>query len=161
MRILIIYATLTGRTKKVAEVMAEELGDHEVDIEPITYEKEGKFKFKEEEEKLNRGDMSSLTYNEKIFNPESYDLICLGVPTWGGRPSYIFNGYIENCEIDGKDFVIFNTCRFLSGRTLKEMKKEIEAKGGNVIDQKMFKVLFRMEKKKARAFGEHLKELLH
>ncbi|MBD3226727.1 MAG: hypothetical protein GF329_00940 [Candidatus Lokiarchaeota archaeon] len=160
MKILIIYFTLTGRTKKVAEVIADELSDHEVDIMPIIYEKEEEFKFKKEEEKLARGDMSSLTYNEEIFNPESYDLICLGVPTWGGQPSYVFNGYIENCNIEGKEFVIFNTCRFLSGKTLTDMKKKIEMKGGKVIEGKMFKVFFKMGEKKARKFGNYLKEIL-
>ncbi|HUX98260.1 MAG TPA: flavodoxin [Candidatus Deferrimicrobium sp.] len=159
MKALVIYFSLTGRTKMVAEILAAELNNYEVDIEAIAYKGEKKFKFKAEQEKVSGGDLSNFAYNERIFNLSPYDLICIGVPTWGGRPAFIFNAYIEKCNtLEGKAVLVFNTCRIFSGSTIKTMKTEIEKKGGKVINQKTFKALFSMGEKKARAFGKVLNQ---
>lgn len=159
MKILIIYFSRTGRTKKVAEVIATELKDHNVDIEPITYTGEGKYRFMEEDKKLKAGDMSSFNFADKILEPKSYDLILFGVPTWGSTPTPIFEGYIQNCNITEKEFVIFNTCRFLSGGCLKKMQKAIEEKGGKVLEKKTFKALFSIGEKKAKEFGKQINQI--
>ncbi len=161
MKALIIYLSLSGRTKKVAELLAAELTNCEVEIEQVTYPKGRKgLKYKEEEKKVSEGDLSNFSYNERIFNLKPYDLICIGVPTWGGRPALFFNGFIRKCDtLEGKAVVVFNTCRFYSGSTIKRMKSGIEQKGGNVIEQKTFKGLFSLGEKKPKAYGKILNEL--
>jgi flavorubredoxin len=157
MKALIIYFSLTGRTKMVAEILAAELNNYEVDVEPISYKKE--FNFHIEQKQIQEGDLSNFSYNERIFNLNPYDLVCIGVPTWGGRPAFIFDAYIEKCNnIEGKAVVVFNTCRLISGSTIKKMKTVIENKGGKVINQQTFKALFGMGEKKARAFGNVLNQ---
>jgi len=160
MKVLVIYFSLTDRTKLVAESIAAELSNHEVDIESISYTKGKKLSnFKEEAEKVQAGDLSSFAYNEQIFNITPYELICIGVPTWGMQPSFVFNAIVEKCgSFDGKAVVVFTTCRMYGGRTVKKMKREIEKKGGNVIHKKSFRAFFTMHDEKARAFGKILNQ---
>ena len=51
MKAIIIYCSLTGRTKLVAEIIAGELSNYEVEVEPIIYTKGKRPNYKEEEEK--------------------------------------------------------------------------------------------------------------
>ncbi len=158
MKAIIIYFSLTGRTKMVAEAIAAELGKYEVNFEAITYKKGSKDWWSDRDQAL-AGDLSSFKYNESIFDPSPYDLICIGVPTNGGRPAYIFDAYIKKSKnFDGKRVVVFNTCRLFALKTLGNMKSEIEKKGGKVTDQKCFKGLFKLTDKKAREFGKFLNQ---
>ena len=161
MKALIVYLTLTGRTKKVAELLAAAITTFEVDVESITFPKGRKeFHYIEENKKVIQGDLSSFNYDDRIFDLNPYDLICIGVPTWGGRPAFFFNAYVDNCNnFNGKAVVVFNTCRIFSGSTIKRMKSAIEERGGNIIAQKTFKALFGMGEKKAKAFGKILNEI--
>jgi flavodoxin len=158
MKALIIHFSLTGRTKMVAEAIASELSKYEVKIEAITYNKDPK-EWMSDHDKTLAGDLSNFKYNELIFDPSPYDLICIGVPTHGGRPAYIFDAYIQKSKnFDGKRVVVFNTCRLFALKTLGNMKSEVEKKGGNVTDQKCFKGLFKLTDKKAKEFGKFLNQ---
>jgi len=154
MKAIVIYFTSSGRTKKVAEAIAAELSNYEVDVEGITSTMTpmdiGKSK-----DRILAGDLSDFTYNESILDLSPYDMICIGVPVWGMRPAFVFNAYIQKCEgLSGKSAVVFTTCRLYSASSLKKMKNEIEKKGGNVIHQKSFRAFFSMGEKKAREFGK-------
>ena len=95
MKVLILYFSLTDRTKFVSEVIAAELSNHEVDIKSISYTKGRKIpNFREESDKVEAGDLTSFAYEEGIFNLAPYDLVCIGVPTWGMQPAFI-----QNCGI--------------------------------------------------------------
>jgi flavodoxin len=158
MKVLIIYFSLTDRTKLVAESIAAELTNHEVDLKSISYTKGRKINnFREEQEKIESGDLSSFVYDEKIFNITPYELICIGVPTWGMQPAFVFDAIIENCgSFEGKNVVVFATCRLYGGRTVKKMKAAIEDKGGTVTHKKSFRAFFTMHEGKAREFGKML-----
>lgn len=160
MKGLIIYFSLTGRTKLVAESIVAELSNYQVDIESIKYTKgETIQNFVEEKERIQAGDWSNFTCNDSIFDLTPYDLICIGVPTWGMRPAFIFDAYIEKCNlVNGKAFVVFTTCRLYGGSTVKKMKNEIEIKGGKVLYKKSFRAFFAMHDTKARTFGKLLNQ---
>ena len=159
MKAIIIYCSLTGRTKLVAEIIAGELSNYEVEVEPIIYTKGKRPNYKEEEEKIANGDLSSFEFSKRIFDLNPYDLVCIGMPTWGGRPALIFRGYAEKCNtFEGKAVVVFNTCRFLSYHTIPEMKAAIEEKGGKIVAEKTFKKLYSMDKKKPKVFGQELNQ---
>lgn len=158
MKALILYFSLTGRTKMVAEAITAELTKYDVKVEGISYKKSPKEWMNDYNQTL-AGDLSNFNYNESIFDPSPYDLICIGVPTHGGRPAYIFDAYIQKSKnFEGKRVVIFNTCRLFALKTLGNMKREIEKKGGKVTDQKCFKGLFKLTDKKAREFGKFLNQ---
>ena len=160
MKVLILYFSLSGRTKKVAETIARGLNSSEISIEQFEYTKNSKDYLSEQNE-IMKGDLSNFIYNEKIKDLTSYDLVFLGFPTHWGRPATVFNGYFEYVQnVDGKKFIIFNTCRFLSGKTLTKMQIEIEKKGGSVIKKGTFKNFFKIKMAKVDKFVELLNQEL-
>jgi flavodoxin len=142
----------------VAEAIAAELTKFDVKVEGITYKKDPK-EWTNDYKQTMAGDLSNFQYNESIFDASPYDLICIGVPTNGLRPAYIFDAYIQKSKsFEGKRFVVFNTCRLIAGKTLGNMKREIEKKGGKVTNQKCFKGLFKLTDEKAKEFGKFLNQ---
>jgi len=160
MKVLILYFSLGGRTKKVAESIAEGLNTSDVSIEQFEYTK--KFRdFLSEQDEVMKGDLSSFKYNESIKDLAPYDLVFLGFPTHGSRPATVFNGYFEHAQnIDGKNYIVFNTCRMVPGKTLEIMQTEIEKKGGSVVNKQTFKGLFRIKMSKVEEFVEELNQEL-
>lgn len=160
MKILILFFSLGGRTKKVAENIAGGLNSLDISTEKFEYTK--KFRdYLSEQEEIMRGDLSNFIYNENIKDLGSYDLVFFGSPTHGGRPATIFNGYFKHAQnINGKKFIIFNTCRFSSGKTLDKMEAEIEERGGSVVKRHTFKGFFRLKTSKIDDFVEELNQEL-
>ena len=156
MKILILYFSLGGRTKKVAESIAGGLNSSDVSIEQFKYTKKSRTYLSEQNEVM-KGDFSNFKYNEKIKDLISYDLILFGSPTHGGRPATVFNGYFEYAQnVDGKNFIVFNTCRFSIGKTLEIMQAAIEQKGGSVVKKRAFKGFFKIKMSKVDKFVEEL-----
>jgi len=160
MKILILFFSLGGRTKKVTENIAGGLNSQDVSIEKFEYTK--KFRdYLSEQEEVMKGDLSSFMYNETIEDLSPYDLVFFGSPTHGGRPATLFNGYFKHAQnIEGKNFVVFNTCRFSSGKTLQIMQGIIEEKGGSVVNKRTFKGFFRIKMSKVDGFVEELNQEL-
>ncbi len=147
-----------GRTKKVAEKISSDLNSSEITIERFNYSKRAR-DVVAEREKIMKGDLSDFKFNESILDLEPYGLVFFGTPTYGGQPVVIFKGFLENAKnIEGKNFIIFNTCRFITGKTLDVLKAEIEEKGGKVINQRVFKGFFRIKLSKVKKFIDELKE---
>jgi flavodoxin len=160
MKILIIYFSMSGRTKKVAETILEGLKGHEVQIERIEYPKKAR-NIISDQEKIINGDLSDFKYNPEIENLASYDLIFFGNPVYGGRQPAVFDGYIKKAQnVNGKKFIIFCTCRFMAGKTLGLMRAEIEKKGGSMVDERVFKGFFRIKMTKTQTFVEELNQSL-
>ena len=158
MKILILYFSLGGRTKKVAESIAGGLNSSDVSIEQFKYAKKSRAYLSEQNEVM-KGDLSNFKYNEKIKDLSSYDLILFGSPTHGGRPATIFNGYFEHAQkVDGKNFIVFNTCRFSIGKTLELMQAGIEQKGGSVVKERAFNGFFKIKMSKVNKFVEELNQ---
>ena len=156
MKVLMLYFSLGGRTKKVAECISEKLNNSDVCIEQLEYTKK-KRDFLSEQNEIMKGDLSSFKYNEDIKDLTSFGLIFLGFPTHGGRPATIFNGYLEHAQnIKGKDFIVFNTCRFSIGKTFEIMQTGIEQKGGSVVKKRAFKGFFKIKMSKVDKFVEEL-----
>ena len=158
MKVLILYFSLGGRTKKVAESIKRGLNSSSVIIEHFEYTKK-KREFLSEQNEVMKGDLSGFKYNEDIKDLATYDLIILGFPTHGGRPATIFNGYFEHAQnVDGKNFIIFNTCRFSVGKTFEIMQAVLEQKGGSVVKKRAFKGFFKIKMPKVDKFVEELNQ---
>ena len=156
MKILILYFSMGGRTKKVAEQIASELNSSEVVIERLKYTKKLR-NYISEEDTIKKGDLSNFKYNELILDLEPYDLIILGTPTYGSLPAVIFNGYLEIVKkIKGKTFILFNTCRLISIKAFRVLEAEIEKKGGKVVNKQVFKGFFKIGLSKVKKFTNDL-----
>lgn len=158
MKALLLYFSLGGRTKKVAENIERGLNSLDVRIENFEYIKK-KRDFLSEQNEIMKGDLSGFKYSEDIKDLEDYNLIILGFPTHGGRPATVFNGYFEHAQnVDGKNFIIFNTCRFSVGKTFDIMQAVIDKKGGSVIRKRAFKGFFKIKTSKVREFVKELNQ---
>ena len=160
MKILILFFSMSGRTKAVAKSIAEGLSSSLVSIEEFKYTKKLK-DFLSEQQEIFKGDLSSFNYNEIVNDLNPYDFVFFGTPTHGGLPAAIFNGYLEHAQnIKGKNFIIFSTYRFSSGKIFEKMQAEIEKKGGTVVNKRAFKGLFKIKVAEVNKFVEELNQEL-
>ena len=159
MKALMIYFTMGGRTKRMAEAIASNLSNYEVTFFPFELEGSfiGKIKLLDEFE---NGDYSSFEGDFSILDAEPYDLILIGMPTYGSEPPKTFYELTKRMNaLNGKRVVLFGTSRFRRGSHLQVMKENVEAKGGEVIEQRNFRGLLVLGTKKALEFGEMINEL--
>ena len=108
MKIGIVYYSRTGNTRQTAKILEEKFNEKnaEVDLIEIEHVKRpgfftaGRAAMKQQE----------LPIKNTDFNMEKYDVIIVGSPTWGGRPSPFINIFIKNAEhIKGKKVAVFGT----------------------------------------------------
>ena len=154
---LITYFSLTGRTKRAAEALAAELTNYSTTIEPIVYTG---VKYMRDHGKLMQGDYSLLVIKPDILNVNSYDLICIGMPVHGGRPSFALDAYLNKVEgIEGKKIMIFATCRFILHQTPVIMRKMVEEKGGIIVGEVWLKNFFKLNLNPIREYAQKTNSL--
>ena len=77
----------------------------------------------------------------KSIDFSKYNLIFLGSPSTLGNPSPAILTLIDNCDFSNKDVIIYTTTNSNQGKNvLKEMKKQVEAKNGRVINSFIIRV---------------------
>ena len=158
MKTLIAYYTRSGRTKKTAKAIASALKNHEVSFFPV--ELTGKYVEKLKMlDKFQNNDFSAIETELSTLDAEEFDLIMIGMPTYGNFPPKIFDEILTRMKnIKGKKVVVFNTARFSGGKTLDYMKEKVEGTGAQVTDQARFKKLFWIGEKNAIKFGKRINE---
>ena len=128
---LVAYFSATGRTAKVAKLLAEVLGADIFEIQPkVPYTKA-------DLNWLNKKSRSSVEMNNKTFRPEiaesnvqiaEYDVIFLGFPIWWYVAPTIINTFLESADFSGKKIILFATSggsKF--GKTVEELKVSVSA----------------------------------
>ena len=128
---LVAYFSATGRTAKVAKLLAEVLGADIFEIQPkVPY-------IKADLNWLNKKSRSSVEMNNKAFRPEmaennvqiaEYDVIFLGFPIWWYVAPTIINTFLESSDFSGKKIILFATSggsKF--GKTVEELKVSVSA----------------------------------
>ena len=128
---LVAYFSATGRTAKVAKLLAEVLGADIHEIQPkVPYTKA-------DLNWLNKKSRSSVEMNNKTFRPEiagsnvnldAYDVVFLGFPIWWYVAPTIINTFLESSDFSGKKIILFATSggsKF--GKTAEELKVSVSA----------------------------------
>ena len=158
MKTLIIYFTMGGRTKKTAEAIASVLTNYDVSYFPM--ELTGKFREKIKKlDKFENNDFSAIETGLNTLDAAIYDLIIIGMPTYGDKPPKAFDEIIDRMKnLNGKRAIIFNTARFTGKKTLDYMKTKVEERGAQVIDQARFRKLLWIGVKNAMKFGKQINE---
>ncbi|MFX1358091.1 MAG: flavodoxin family protein [Promethearchaeota archaeon] len=158
MKVLIIYFTMGGRTKKTAESIASALTNYDVSYFPI--ELTGKLREKIKMlDKFENKDFSMIDANLNILDVLEYDLIMFGMPTYGNFPPKIYDEILSRAKnLRGKKVIVFNTARFTGGKTIDYMKEKAEEAGAQVIDQAKFRKLFWIGTKDAIKFGKKINQ---
>ena len=128
---LVACFSATGRTAKVAELLADALGADIHEIRPkVPYTKA-------DLNWLNKKSRSSVEMNNKSIRPEiaesnmqiaEYDVIFLGFPIWWYVAPTIINTFLESADFSGKKIILFATSggsKF--GKTVEELKVSVSA----------------------------------
>jgi flavodoxin len=158
MKALIIYYTMSGRTKKTAHAIAGSLSKYEVSFVPI--ELPGNFieRIKVFDD-FEKGNFSLIEDDLNGLDAEGFDLVFFGMPTYGNKPPGTFNEIMKRIKnLNGKKVITFTTARFTGKGTLEYMKEKIEESGAQVINQHNFKRFFWIGKKRAIKFGKDIND---
>ena len=158
MKALITYFTMSGRTKKTAEAIASALKNYDISYFPM--ELKGKFIEKIKQlDKFEINDFSAIETGLDTLDAANYDLIIIGMPTYGDKPPKAFEEVIDRMKnFSGKRVIVFNTARFSGKKSLDYMKTKVEEKGTQVIDQARFRKVLWIGVKNAIKFGEQINE---
>jgi len=134
MKVLVIYYSQSGKTKRLAEEIAKnfKVAGNEVElasIEPVE-EKDYTTNVREAREGV------EAKIKPAVTDVAGYDLICVGTPVWSSSPATSVNGYIASITgIKGKKVACFATCGGGSaGSTLEKLRTKLEGKEAIVVD---------------------------
>ncbi len=128
-KILVAYFSASGKTKRLAEKLAEEVKGDIYEIKPkVPYTKE-------DLNWMNKNSRSSLEMKDKSFRPavmdnnaniQDYDEVLLGFPIWWYVAPTIINTFLESYDFSGKKIVLFATSGGSGfGNTLRELKVSV------------------------------------
>lgn len=141
-KILVVYYSASGSTKKVAEEIANNLNADLFEIMPediytsedLNWTNENSRVSREHENKSLRDVKLKST---KVENWKSYDIVLIGYPIWWGIAAWPVDTFVENNNFDGKTVIPFCTSASSelgqSGKLLEE-----EATGGNWLEGMRF-----------------------
>lgn len=130
-KVLVAYFSATGRTAKVAELLADALGADIHEIRPKDSYTKADLNW------MNKKSRSSVEMNNKTIRPEivesnvnidGYNVIFLGFPIWWYVAPTIINTFLESADFSGKKIILFATSggsKF--GKTVEELKASVSA----------------------------------
>ena len=110
--ILVSYFSATGKSKKVAQEIANRLTGDLFEIEPITFYSD------EDLDWTNSDSRSSLEMADKSFrapierqveNIEEYNKVIIGFPIWWSVAPSIIKTFVEENDLTGKNIYLFYT----------------------------------------------------
>jgi flavodoxin len=100
--------------------------------------------------------------NKTLIKPEivklgDYDLIYIGTPTWAGKPAPAITTLIDQCDLQGKNVILFATMGNRGGNSVIErMRDKIEARGAHMVSHFVVKT----SNKSSEELKEEVKELI-
>ena len=148
MRVLITYYTMTNRTKKVAENIANSLNGYEVTFAPFALDAKKFINKIKQLDKVEHEDFSKFEDQLANLDANDYDLVIFGSPNYGNLAPKTIKEIIKRIQnLNGKNTVVFVTGRFTGDKALVEIRKLVEEKGANIIAEKCYSRFFSIRKK--------------
>ena len=132
MKSLVVFYSLTDKTKLVSQVIAEELNTELVEIEETKPRKLGFLNYL-------TGGFAAVTNKGSEINAlnvdlKQYETIFIGSPVWASRPTPAINSFIYANNFEGKNIVPFFTMGGNnSDKALENITTKIEKSQGRVI----------------------------
>ncbi|MHA2270099.1 MAG: flavodoxin family protein [Promethearchaeota archaeon] len=118
-KILIVYYSLTGNTKFIAEVLRESTESDILELKPIK-----ELKADSSSRFIWGGYQSTMKIKPKLMgfdiNPLEYDIIILGTPVWAWNISPPMRSFLSKFDFSGKNVVLW-MCH--AGDGVKAMKR--------------------------------------
>lgn len=126
---LVAYFSASGRTAKVAEMLANELDADLYEIKPEVKYTKADLNW------MNKKSRSSVEMNDKSFRPaiitgdvdiSGYDTVYLGFPIWWYVAPTLINTFLEAYDFAGKKIVLFATSGGSGfGNTVAELQPSV------------------------------------
>ena len=138
-KVVIIYFSATGTTKKVAGYIKNATNGDLIEIVPKEKYTDSDLNYGNDNSRANKeqNDSKARPAISNNINTDSYDVIYLGYPIWWGDVPKIILTFLDNHNLDGKTIIPFCTSGStgISGSlsTLKNYNKNV-----NWIDGKRF-----------------------
>ncbi|MBN1862222.1 MAG: hypothetical protein JW790_01075 [Dehalococcoidales bacterium] len=132
MKSLVIFYSLTGKTKLVAQTIAEALNAELVEIEEVKPRKRGFATY------LTVG-FAAITNKESQIKPVNvnwnrYDMVFIGSPVWASRPTPAINSLVYANNFQSQSIVPFFTMGGDNAdKALENITAKIERSQGKVI----------------------------
>jgi len=121
---LVVYTSVSGNTKLIAEEVASELGARLVGINSSARIRTDRMALSWGDEKALR----SLPLDIAGADPKEYDLIVLGTPIWVWSPSPIIHAFVLQNPLKDKDIALFTTSEGDVGKGMERFRSVL---GGN------------------------------
>lgn len=130
-KVLVIFYSLQGNTRFIAESIKDITGGDLQELKPIKDIKSGKFmKYVWGGKQVVTGKKPALKSIDK--NPDDYDIIFIGTPIWASRYTPAINSFLDKKRISGKKIALY--CCHAGGGNGKAFKMLMEQlKGDNEI----------------------------
>ena len=135
LKILIVYYSLTGNTKFIAEAIAESINSDILEVKPVKeLNAEGGSKY------FWGGYQATMKKKPKLkpfdIDPLEYDLIFIGTPVWAWTYSTPIRSFLSKYDLTGKRVALW-TCS--AGDGVKAMNRLREAlKDANILGEISF-----------------------
>jgi len=121
MRILVVYYSLTGNIKLLAEAIAAELGADLQELRPLKDQRPGGIgKYFWGGGQVIMKELPELYPLEK--NPVDYDLVIIGTPVWAWTFAPTLRAFFAQTKLVGKKVALFCSSGGSSGKTLADMR---------------------------------------
>ena len=147
MKALIIFYTMTNRTKKVAETIGDTLTGYDVVYTPFALDAKRFIDKIKQLDKVERDDFSEFEEQLAALDANEYNLIVFGSPNYGNIAPKTIKEIIKRIKnLKEKNTALFITGRFNGGKALQEIKALVEEKGAKVIFEKCYSRFFRIRK---------------
>mgnify|MGYP001597610113 CR=1 FL=1 len=132
MKSLVVYYSLTGKTRLVAQAIAEALNATLVEIKETKPRKLGFSVYL-------LGGFLAVTNRGSKINPidvglSQYERVFIGSPIWGSRPAPAINSFIYQTNFEGRSIIPFFTMGGVnSEKALANITAKIEKRQGKVV----------------------------
>ncbi len=132
---LIVYYSLEGHTREIAEIMAKEITAETLELKPLKDISPGALKYMTGGSQVVKKSTPKLQAYDVDFN--DYDLIIIGTPVWAWTYTPAIRTFLTKERIAGKKIALFCTNRGGEGSTLEAMKKELT--GNQIVSEISFR----------------------
>ena len=104
MKSLVVFYSRTGNARFVAQTIAAQICADTEEVIDLK-KRSGAFGFLSGGFDARFGKGTKIAPSKK--SPSGYDLVIVGTPVWGGRPSPAITTYLKNNDLSGKKVAIF------------------------------------------------------
>ena len=137
----VIFYSRTGKTKTVAEVIAETFDFHLQEIKDLK-DRSGFFGFIGGMIDVRKNPITTI-FPETV-NLDEYDVLFIGSPIWGMKFAPAITTFLEGTDFTGKKVILFTTTSSRMKQTVFDQYSQlIHKKGGTVIDTFFLKTFWK------------------